>query len=352
MELNVSQTTTDHPPPPVDSVQSVIANNRIFYEIVNEVGLGTLVAVFGLPANVINLIIFYQHGLKKSNNLVLFGLSLSDLGCLVCLLWFGICKNPLSSELIRVTPGVCYLTGGWSRGYFSRVTGCITAYIAAGRCLCITYPLRFRQMPSCLKTVIVLLFIYTLCAVLIIPEYSIAYIGWKFNTSKNQSYIDLYLKENWSQLERLAYIINAVFGLTIFLALTCFTVLLVVSLQRNSNVRRSITSNLELSVAIDQKRKKTTKMITLIALMLILTNATGVAIGITSFVEPRFTVRAEFSDFLLTAWTFGNLLESINSAVTIAIYYVMSSKFKSTFNEIILRRKQVKIKEEINIIST
>lgn len=59
-------------------------------------------------------------------------------------------------------------------------------------------------------------------------------------------------------------------------------------------------------------------------MMPILTNITGVAIGITSYIEPRFNIRAELSDILLTSGTFGNVLESVNSAVSIVIYYMMS----------------------------
>ncbi|CAL1548281.1 unnamed protein product, partial [Lymnaea stagnalis] len=280
-------------------------SERLVFEIVNEVSLGAAVALFGIVANVVNLHIFVRQGLATTVNIVLFGLSVSDLCCLFCLLWFGICKNPLVTEAFRFGQGLCYLTGGWTRGYFSRVTGCITAYAAAERCACITFPLTYRRLLSPARTCLVVSLIYLVNALLVVLEYNKAYIGWTFNPLVNRSVIDLHVTIEWKHMDAVAYVMNAVFTFLIFVTVILFTAVLAFNLRRTSKWRRAATSGQCRSSSVSGRDTRTTKLISLIAALLILSNAPGVAIDITTFVVPEFSVGGKYFNYQLVAWTFG-----------------------------------------------
>lgn len=77
-------------------------------------------------------------------HVLLAGLSSSDLGCLITLIWTNICYNPAFNDLdLPFSPiDFQYLTGTRLHIVFTRVTGCITAFITLERCLCVAMPLK------------------------------------------------------------------------------------------------------------------------------------------------------------------------------------------------------------------
>lgn len=86
------------------------------------------------------LVLIFQH-------LSFAGLAISDLGCLVTIIWTNLCLNPSfnSLDLPFESVGFQYLTSGWPHATFTRVTSWITAFITLERCLCITAPLKVLQ---------------------------------------------------------------------------------------------------------------------------------------------------------------------------------------------------------------
>lgn len=77
-------------------------------------------------------------------NVLHAGLAVSDIGCLLTLIWINICCTPafITADLAFDSVELQYLTSGIPHTVFSRITGCITAFITLERCLCITAPLK------------------------------------------------------------------------------------------------------------------------------------------------------------------------------------------------------------------
>ncbi|CAG5114702.1 unnamed protein product, partial [Candidula unifasciata] len=100
--------------------------------------------IFGTVTNIINSVCFIKQGFKDPINVTLIGLSISDLGCLVTLIWLNICFTPSfqQADLPFDPTGILYLTAGWPHVIFTRVTSWITAFITLERCLCIALPLK------------------------------------------------------------------------------------------------------------------------------------------------------------------------------------------------------------------
>lgn len=69
---------------------------------------------------------------------------MSDLCCLVTLIWGSVCYSPgLFAADVSFEPlEIAYLSSGIPHTTFTRVTGWITALITLERCLCITAPLK------------------------------------------------------------------------------------------------------------------------------------------------------------------------------------------------------------------
>ncbi|XP_059178440.1 neurotensin receptor type 2-like [Physella acuta] len=151
---------------------------KTLYMVVNFVALSSIVAVFGIVTNIINIVIFYRQGLASSTvNISFSGLAVSDLCGLLILALHNLCFNPLfeNAGLPVVTGEVQHLTGGLLHLCCTRITGWITVYITAERCLCIATPLKIKRILTPRRATFIIVFIYFITIMPLAPEYLILY---------------------------------------------------------------------------------------------------------------------------------------------------------------------------------
>ncbi|XP_059177784.1 uncharacterized protein LOC131957098 [Physella acuta] len=167
----------------VDQMLSVEV--RVIFEIVNYNFFCTIFALFGILTNNINIIVFYKQGLTSSINISFLSLAISDLCSLITLLWFNVCANPLfknADDIPMVPSEFVHLTAGFPHACFARITCLITAYITAERCMCITLPLKIKQIITPRRAAYIICFIYILHMTTLVPEYLSLHIDWNLAT--------------------------------------------------------------------------------------------------------------------------------------------------------------------------
>lgn len=319
-----------------DMFPTVSFESLRMFKIINCVILSSAIGVFGIIANVINVIIFYKRGLDNTVNISLFGIAISDLGSLITTLWMNICFNPLleESHSPMVTSEVQYLTAGWPHVCFTRITCCITVYVTAERCTCITAPLKVKHIFTPTRTKVIICSIYLLMAVSLIPEYITGYIGWKFYPPRNETLLRLVFTSDRPKIEGLVFVLNSTLALCSFIAVIVCTVVLVWKLKVTAKWRQSSTFNLEQFHNFSVRDKKTVNMIVLIAIILIICYTPGTALLMVTFFEPEFSVSGRYVNTFIAAWTFGLLLETVNSSVNIILYYKMSTRYRQTLRQL------------------
>lgn len=113
-------------------------------KVVLYTGLTTFICLLGIPANILNCLVFRRQGLHYRMILCLFLLSVVDCLYLICVftifsvssfIWFH--DKSLSEEYYAksfVSIG-CFLNG------LRLTSGCINVLIAVERCVCVVYPL-------------------------------------------------------------------------------------------------------------------------------------------------------------------------------------------------------------------
>ncbi|CAG5120667.1 unnamed protein product, partial [Candidula unifasciata] len=91
------------------------------FRIVLFVFICGIVSLFGIGANVTNIIVFIKQGFKDSINMSLLGLAVGDLGCALTMVWVSISFSPLlETPDINFNPSdVMYLSGGWPHACFN-----------------------------------------------------------------------------------------------------------------------------------------------------------------------------------------------------------------------------------------
>lgn len=76
------------------------------------------------------------------------GLAISDLGCLLPLIWANLCYTPAFADLdwpFEVTE-FQYMTTGLTHVSMTRVSSWIMAAITLDRCLCVAMPLKVQSL--------------------------------------------------------------------------------------------------------------------------------------------------------------------------------------------------------------
>ena len=146
---------------------------RRFFETLIFSILTGIISAFGCLSNVINIIVFCKQKFSDSVNISLFGLAISDLGCVLNLVWMSMCFSPLFQTLsLPFNPlTVQYLTGGWPHGCFARISSFITAYVTFERCLCVTLPLKVKTIITPRRTTLTLVAIFLVLFSLTAPVF-------------------------------------------------------------------------------------------------------------------------------------------------------------------------------------
>lgn len=315
---------------------------REIYQLVNYVIITGSISVFGVASNVINLLIFWRQGFTNSMNISFFSLSVSDLCSLVTLLWFNTCVNPLfvNSGVPMVTAEVQYLSAGIPHICFVRITGWITVFITAERCLCITTPLKIKQIITPKRTTVTVCAIYTITIASFIPEYQTSYLSWKFYPHRNKTMIALFFTSNRKSLEGLVYFFYSILGISAFTTVIVFTVVLIVALKKKTRWRKTANVDKCSGESISNRDKKTVSMVVLIATVLIVCYTPGIAVSLVTFFVPEVSIIGKYVNMFFVLWSFAFMFDALNASVNIFLYYNMSSKYRETFHQMFHLRTQ------------
>ncbi|KAH9488040.1 hypothetical protein Btru_065492 [Bulinus truncatus] len=263
----------------ISGYQIISDVEREIYEVVTLVFISSAIGLFGVISNIINMVIFVKMGLNNTVNIGFMGLAISDLLCLVTIEWYCISFNPLfiNSDVNFFPPDVQHLSAGVPHGCFARITAWVTAYITFERCLCITAPLKVKQILTPRRTIIILILIYFIVMLPLLPEYATAYVGLKYFPYLNKTLYGLMFTSDRYKVDGLSFLLYAVLMFVSFLAVIVFTAILVVKLHEKSQWRQKSTFDNGQSETLSRRDKSTIKTVILIATILIVNFSPTVA---------------------------------------------------------------------------
>ncbi|CAL1543770.1 unnamed protein product, partial [Lymnaea stagnalis] len=309
---------------------------------INQATLGTCLACIGVIGNLINLIVFFKQGVSESINISLVALTVSDLGSLLTVQWINLLCNPAftSSGVPIVRTDIFFLTAGTPHGLFARVTSWVTAYITIERCLCVVIPLKVKFVVSPKLTLRVMLVIYVVMMLTLLPTYATVYMTWNWYPDVNRTLLGLTLAGGSDVTIFVTYALSASTQITSFLIVVIFTLILITNIRRNSKWRlSSVVFSLDSANEHSKKRdSKTLKMVTMMAAIYIVCFSPMMMMYIAISSVSGFSANGPYQNDYFAAWSFADLLDSLNSSASFFVYYVMSTKYRKTFKEFFRRR--------------
>ncbi|XP_005090526.1 putative G-protein coupled receptor F59B2.13 [Aplysia californica] len=314
--------------------------------VLNWSVLSATIAVFGIAANIINIIVFIKMGVRESVNLSLLCLSLSDLGSLVVLAWISVMSNPLftSLDLPFIPTDMIMFSGSWIWICFVRPAGVITAFVTMERCLCIITPLRVHRIFTPKKTAICLAAAFFLVLLSLLPVHAYVNFSPIFDVRKNKTLLGIVYLDNADAIEQFVMITGVIVTAGSVLCVSVFSAVLIHALiQRRRKWKCSKnrgTSQTPENTRTQSKDVQVAKMILLVAAVFLITFMPNGAMFLAiELVHEFFPGRAYYNLFNVCISS-SQVLQGINSSINILLYIKMGSKFRRTARALFLSPKR------------
>ncbi|CAG5128584.1 unnamed protein product [Candidula unifasciata] len=325
------------------STSQVLLSDEVLYYflLINFWGPALVVCILGVVTNILNIIIFCKQGLRDTVNISLLGLATSDLGSLITLLYANISFLPdfLALNLPYVGNDVMYISS-WCHVLFTRISTWITAYITLERCLCVTTPLKVKNLFTPRRTVLYVIFVYVFMLASVTPIFYTARPAKIFDPSYNTTLFGISFLEDRDKIEMVAFMTNNTVPTLAFCTVAICTAILVSTLRNKSKWRRQATMANAKTVVADRDNK-VVKMVVLISTIFIICYFPGAAVFVYMLLDSDLRVDGVQKNMLIAVFSILFHLESINASVNIFIYFSMSSKFRATFMNMICFNNKV-----------
>ncbi|CAL1546820.1 unnamed protein product [Lymnaea stagnalis] len=216
--------------------------------IVVFLALCAVVSLFGVLSNFLSIVVLTRAGFQDTVSITLLGLSVSDLGSLLSVLWRNFTMRELVSttDLPHYALEYLYLSGGTSLVWFTRTTTWISAYMTFKRFLCIIVPLKVKTIITRKRAIVIIVCIYVITLATVLPAYYATQMTLEFSPEANKSILVLFFTRDRDLVNLMASpVYNVVLQVASFIAVVAFTAALVVELENKKNVeedRGDVTS--------------------------------------------------------------------------------------------------------------
>ncbi|CAG5133691.1 unnamed protein product [Candidula unifasciata] len=294
------------------------------------------ISLLGLVGNTFSAIVLTKHGFKKSSNVLLFSLAISDSLFIIGIngppkpmYEFGPGGFAYPEPTARVLYYLYQLTDSinWTTGPTSLM---IPVFVMVERLIAVFLPLRFHSIVTVRRTVIavVVLFAGTIIMQIYIRTwFKFAYV---FDSSRNISVgIAMRTDSYWAQRhisKGLEIFVNSVFVMIIFVGCGCIAI----------GVKMKMVARKRLEMTMGQKEannSRTTKM--LLCLCIFYTFACFptllTAVVPTFMVFPVFQDKPNFRSIGVFIYHIYKLVFCINGSCNFLIYVATNAKFRETF---------------------
>ena len=307
------------------------------------------VGFVGIIGNILIICTYSKVGFSDSINISYLAMAVSDLGCVVSIVWSGFCWNPGFNQYIMAIEAreVVLPTGGFSTTAFGKITAMITAFISLERCLCVVFPLKVKTFITRNRTVYYIVLTYVVHVFPATLVYVVVRFEWKFNDQRNQTVLGV--KYMQGQTERtLTDFIWLFYSLPLqfipLITVVICTIFLIITLNRSARWREGYSQaskengQTETDKAKPRARSKEDrigKTVLIIAIVFIVCSSPAAINNAVTRAEPEYRASGQYRKLNLFVAGSAACLNAVNSSVNIFIYYRMGSKFKLALKKLL-----------------
>ena len=309
---------------------------QLFYRIKAGIIIPVLFLV-GLPANCINMAVFFKQGLKERINLCLFSLALVDLFYLLAIFVFyaeriytQFTDDKRYGQVYRymVHNRVIVLFG------FGYVHLVLVAIVSIERCICVLFPMRAQRcIPTkALAFVIVFSILAFVCLRLAVVfqyeitcfyEMSTQRMSWKASVNK-------YYFRNKTMI----HAVNAIFY-GFCLTVGCPTIVLITTIITTVRLLRTVRWRSQTSTSLSNKEIGVTKMLIAMAVEFVVLCIPAIVIRVAPLFEPRLGFEGVYANSFNLLIGVVEICYYTSSTVNFFVYVMAGSKYRQTFRSLL-----------------
>ncbi|GFO34216.1 chemosensory receptor a [Plakobranchus ocellatus] len=292
------------------------------------------IILFGLIANLTNIVVFLKCGIRDNVTILLLSLSMSDMTYLI-LSMPTVCQTIILDfdsdfpwpfdpkfigELLHAPAVTAY-----------DLSSLISVLLGVTRCACVAMPLQFKSVFTKARTVKILITVLIVAVALRGPVFSIFRVAWTNDPQTNRSYPYVSV-HNVKQMVRINDILNRNLlpWINFIIMITC-VVVLSFKLSQASKVRKSGTeSEKSKRHGLSPKDLHVIQSVVLVCAIFLASQIPLLAYSTIRLINPEFDRWARLH-YLFTIWnSVGLMCAYLNASLNIFVYYNFNSKYKST----------------------
>ncbi|KAK0056308.1 psychosine receptor [Biomphalaria pfeifferi] len=337
--MNISQILINQKTTKSIPINSLISD---FFNTFNLLIVGEVIGILGIIGNVFTIRNFYKQGFRDTVSVTLTALALSDIGALVTQQGYNIMVNPWLSkmDLDFALYSMVAVFFFYPNGYFIRVSGLITAFASFERCVSVTLPLKVRLLFSRKVVLIVNVLIFFLVSIYLFPLYYFYCVQfvYVFNPLTNRTLYTLKYRENADIVLHVSYLlVDLAVPYFTFLVTIVSAVVIIVQLRSKAKWRSAVVSGKtqgEKSDALPKEKRTSVMLVTVSLIFIVCLIPHSAVLTALSFVK-ELKLGGPYFNIAFLCYTFTFLMETINCSVSILVYYKMSTKFRTTAQEML-----------------
>ncbi|GFR67416.1 chemosensory receptor B [Elysia marginata] len=296
-------------------------------------------------------------GFSETIQMSYAALAISDLGCVLTIIWIRMCFSGFVEEIFRshriiIDVGLfANFTAGWPNLGFSRTTALLTAWISLERCLNVNFPTKVKLMIThkVTKTAIIGIYIIGCCPVILV------YVGFKTELSFDpmSNYTTLVMHYNsgnrLTNINRFAFVLyGAIYPLASWILVTICAAVLVATLKRRLNRRTANTRGLAWTTesnAIESRQRKPlsrgtviNRTVVMIACTFIIFSSPSAASILGALIWREFSLNGSLHYPFLICMGISILFAELNSSINVIVYATTGSRFRAALCQLLPRK--------------
>ncbi|CAG5132618.1 unnamed protein product [Candidula unifasciata] len=338
---------------------------QVFNKYISTVLL-TVLSPVGLVTNILNIIVYWNQGIKDNANITFLALSFWDLMHCFLLFLSEICfvlniLFPQASVYIKpVTFQLVFL--GHTRGCMYVLSTLVTVYLSVERSICIALPFRVKDIFTTPRVVLINLLIAVFGFACFSPAWATQGIHWVYDPRSNTTLLQLWISVNRRDVDLFVDTLNGIVTPSVAQILISVSGwFMIQGINRSNKLRQnqtSVSKSLNVFTLNDQLHKtlssrikftrdktvtnkdiKLTKVVVSLAAIFFTCNLPVVVVAVLRAMIADIDIGKRLFSWYKALYGIVYFCGVINCSVNIFVYYNVSSKYRREFVALFCRMK-------------
>ncbi|CAG5118175.1 unnamed protein product [Candidula unifasciata] len=330
--------------------------------------VSTPLSMFGCFANVVNLTVFLKQGRNDCVTICLFALGFSDfLCCFTVFLFSSLYISNVMNYFSIIEPVALDVVLSYIAAMFYDISQGVTAFISLQRCLCVAMPLRFKDMFTVRRSVVIMLWFYVATTLAYTPHFRTCGISVRLEATRNNTIPALWeTSDRAESILWLNYLLHIGVDTIYQLVVVVSAIVMIRGLQKSAKFQStkstlattdfgSVHDNcLKLSQhttsknesksskpwQTSNKNRNVVKTIFALSLLAIVCNTERLVVVYGQRFVPGLTFDGAYQIIFFLSARVTFLFSMINASLNVLVYYFLNPSYRKTFQELFCWREQ------------